>query len=106
MHSNSHLWISLAAMMRLAAATPNVTCARDTYWPWKAPSDDVVTGVPSRFEGRVTGGPFGAGTWRDAGPGGAGRMHETCLACRLRNRDGSGYMSRVVADWERVIPRW
>jgi len=33
MHSNSHLGISLAAMVHIAAATPNLTYACDTHWP-------------------------------------------------------------------------
>jgi len=35
MHSNSHLGISLAAMVHLGAATPNLGYACDTHWPWK-----------------------------------------------------------------------
>ncbi|HYZ67405.1 MAG TPA: enolase C-terminal domain-like protein, partial [Mycobacterium sp.] len=35
MHSNSHLGISLAAMVHLAGTTPNLTHACDTHWPWK-----------------------------------------------------------------------
>ncbi len=40
MHSNSHLGISLAAMVHLAGATPNLTYACDTHWPWK--TEEVV----------------------------------------------------------------
>ena len=40
MHSNSHLGVSLAAMVHLAAATPNLTYACDTHYPWK--TQDVV----------------------------------------------------------------
>ena len=47
MHSNSHLGISLAAMVHLAAATPNLTYACDTHWPWK--TEDVVAGEPFGF---------------------------------------------------------
>ena len=42
MHSNSHLGISLAAMVHLAAATPRLDYACDTHWPWKDPADDVI----------------------------------------------------------------
>ena len=49
MHSNSHLGISLAAMVHLAAATPNLTYACDTHWPWK--TEDVVPGEPFTFSG-------------------------------------------------------
>ena len=40
MHSNSHLGISLAAMTHLAAATPTLTYACDTHYPWK--TQDVI----------------------------------------------------------------
>src|SRR5690606_34389446 len=40
MHSNSHVGISLAAMAHLAAATPNLTYACDTHYPWQ--SEEVV----------------------------------------------------------------
>ena len=49
MHSNSHLGISLAAMVHLAAATPNLSYACDTHWPWK--TEDVVEGEPLTFTG-------------------------------------------------------
>ena len=42
MHSNCHLGISLAAMVHLAAATPNGDYGCDTHTPWKEPEDDVV----------------------------------------------------------------
>ncbi len=45
MHSYSHLGISLAAMVHLAAATPNLTYACDTHWP------DCTS---STFTGHVT----------------------------------------------------
>ena len=40
MHSNSHLGVSLAAMTHLAAATPTLTYACDTHYPWK--TQDVI----------------------------------------------------------------
>jgi glucarate dehydratase len=106
MHSNSHLGISLAAMVHLAAATPNLTYACDTHWPWKAPSDDVVAGTPFRFAGGSLAVPSGPGLGVTLDTDALGRMHETYLACGLRNRDDSGYMQRCVPDWERMIPRW
>src|SRR6476646_5247946 len=44
MHSNSHLGISLAAMVHLASATPNLTYACDTHYPWK--TRDLLVGDP------------------------------------------------------------
>jgi glucarate dehydratase len=104
MHSNSHLGISLAAMVHLAAATPNLTYACDTHWPWK--TEDVVSGEPFGFSGgaiRVPDGPgLGVSIDRDA----LARLHEQYLSCGLRNRDDTGYMRRVVPGYERRQPRW
>ena len=48
MHSNSHLGISLMAMAHVAAATPHLTYACDTHYPWQSEKDEVVAG------GRIT----------------------------------------------------
>jgi glucarate dehydratase len=104
MHSNSHLGISLAAMVHLAAATPNLSYACDTHWPWK--TEDVVAGEPFGFSGgaiRVPDAPgLGVSIDRDA----LARLHEQYLSCGLRNRDDTGYMRRVVPGYERRQPRW
>jgi glucarate dehydratase len=104
MHSNSHLGISLAAMVQLAAAVPNLTYACDTHWPWK--TEDIVAGSPFTFRGgalAVSDRPgLGVELDRDA----LGRLHEQYLACGLRNRDDTGYMQRVVPGYERLQPRW
>ena len=52
MHSNSHLGVSLAAMVHLAAATPNLTYACDTHYPWKT-QDVIADGVLSFVDGSV-----------------------------------------------------
>ena len=104
MHSNSHLGISLAAMVQLAAAVPNLTYACDTHWPWK--TEDVVAGQPLIFSGgalRVPTAPVSA--WNSTGTRLA-RLHEQYLACGLRNRDDTGYMQRVVPGYQRTQPRW
>ncbi|HEX6972491.1 MAG TPA: enolase C-terminal domain-like protein, partial [Limnochordia bacterium] len=41
MHSNTHLGISLAAMLHVGTAMPHVTHALDTHYPWLAA--DVIT---------------------------------------------------------------
>ncbi len=104
MHSNSHLGISLAAMVHLAAATPNLTYACDTHWPWKA--EDVVAGEPLTFSGgsvKVPGGP-GLGVELDRGE--LNRLHEQYLSCGIRNRDDTSYMQRFAPGYERRQPRW
>jgi glucarate dehydratase len=106
MHSNSHLGISLAAMTHLAAATPNLTYACDTHWPWKAEEEDVIApGVLAFRDGSVavpTGPGLGVELDRDA----LARLHEQYLACGLRDRDDTGYMRRVDPAYEKRTPRW
>src|SRR4051794_29500054 len=54
MHSNSHLGISLMAMAHVAAATPHLSYACDTHYPWSQAKDEVVEGGRIKFhEGSV-----------------------------------------------------
>jgi glucarate dehydratase len=104
MHSNSHLGISLAAMVHLAAATPNLTYACDTHWPWK--TEDVVAGQPFRFSGGALRVPDAPGLGIELDRDALARLHEQYLRCGLRNRDDTGYMRRVAPGYERKQPRW
>ena len=104
MHSNSHLGISLAAMTHLAAATPNLTYACDTHWPWK--SEDVVEpGVLSFVDGAVavpTTPGLGVELDRDA----LARLNEQYERCGLRSRDDTSYMRSIDPTYEKKVPRW
>ncbi|MDH6622426.1 glucarate dehydratase [Streptomyces sp. LBL] len=106
MHSNSHLGISLAAMTHLAAATPELTYACDTHWPWKRPDEDVISPGVLRFtEGRVevpTAPGLGVELDRDA----LARLHRQYLDCGVRDRDDTGYMRRFDPAFESRTPRW
>jgi glucarate dehydratase len=104
MHSNSHLGISLAAMVHLAAATPNLTYACDTHWPWK--TEDVVAGEPFRLAGGAIRVPDAPGLGVELDRDALARLHEQYLRCGLRNRDDTGYMRRVVPGYQRKQPRW
>jgi glucarate dehydratase len=104
MHSNSHLGISLAAMVQLAAAVPNLTYACDTHWPWK--TEDVVAGQPFSFSGGALAVPDRPGLGVELDRDALGRLHEQYLACGLRNRDDTGYMQRVAPGYQRLQPRW
>jgi glucarate dehydratase len=104
MHSNSHLGISLAAMTHLAAATPNLTYACDTHWPWK--TEDVVRpGVLEFVDGAVAV-PSGPGLGVEVDEDAVGALHEQYLRCGLRRRDDTGYMRRFQPDFERKVAYW
>lgn len=93
MHSNSHLGISLAAMVHLAAATPNLTYACDTHWPWK--TQDVVHEGRFAFTDGAVAVPTTPGLGVVIDDDALGALHELYLACGLRNRDDTGYRRQV-----------
>jgi len=84
MHSNSHLGISLAAMVHLAGATPNLSYACDTHWPWKT-EEIVKPGALSFVDGSVA---------VPTTPG---------LGVEI---DDTGYMKSIDPAYEAVSPRW
>jgi len=97
-HSDPHLGISLAAMVQLAAATPNLSYACDTHWPWR--TEDVLAGEPLTFAGGAIRVPDGPGLGVELDRDKLGALHDQYLRCGLRNRDETGYMRRVDP------PRW
>jgi glucarate dehydratase len=104
MHSNSHLGISLAAMVHLAAATPNLSYACDTHWPWK--TEDLVKGEPLTFSGGAVRVPEDPGLGIELDRDALGVLHEQYLRCGIRTRDDSGYMQRCDPAYRRRQPRW
>jgi glucarate dehydratase len=104
MHSNSHLGVSLAAMTHLAAATPNLSYACDTHWPWK--TEEVVAPGVLEFSGGSVRVPTAPGLGVELDRDALARLHEQYLRCGLRNRDDTGYMRRVDPTYEKKVPRW
>jgi glucarate dehydratase len=107
MHSNSHLGVSMMAMAHVAAATPHLTYACDTHYPWSQEKDEVVLG------GRV---PIVDGCIRIPQRGGLGveldydqlaHGRERYVRCPYRKRDDEAEMRKHVdSDWRRILPRW
>jgi glucarate dehydratase len=104
MHSNSHLGISLAAMTHLAAATPNLTYACDTHWPWK--TEDVVRPGALTFIDGAVAVPDGPGLGVELDEDALGTLHEQYLASGLHSRDDTAYMRRFRPDFERRLGSW
>lgn len=106
MHSNSHLGISLMAMSHLAAATPNLTYACDTHYPWVEEADEVIAGgkVP------ITGGCVtvrdtpGLGVTLD--PERLARAHATYQRIAIRTRDDLGQMRKYDPAFSSAKPRY
>jgi glucarate dehydratase len=104
MHSNSHLGVSLAAMTHLAAATPNLTYACDTHYPWKT-QDLIVPGVLD-FEDGSLAVPTGAGLGVELDRDMLGVLHEQYLTCGVRRREDTVYMRTVQPDFQPNTSRW
>jgi glucarate dehydratase len=98
MHSNSHLGVSLAAMIHLAAATPNLTYACDTHWPWK--TQDVVPADAFRFSEGSVAVPDGPGLGVALDLDALAELHELYLASGLRERDDTGYRQSVEPGYQ------
>ena len=104
MHSNSHLGISLAAMVQVAAATPHLTYACDTHWPWKV-EDVIEPGVLEFREGAVAVPPTpGLGVKLDEDA--LAKLHENYVRCGLTKRDDVTYMRKYVPGFEPNTARW
>lgn len=104
MHSNSHLGISLAAMVHLAVATPNLTYACDTHWPWKT-EDVIQPGVLAIRDGSVAV-PTTPGLGIEIDEDALAALHQQYLSCGIRDRDDTGYMRSIDPTFEAISPRW
>ena len=107
MHSNSHLGLSLMAMVHLAAATPNLTYASDTHYPWQDAADEILVGGRIRFAGGAVSVPTGPGLGVELDRDALARGRARYDRCGYRNRDDEAEMRRHVdPGWRRVVPRW
>ena len=107
MHSNSHLGVSLMAMAHVAAATPHLTYACDTHYPWQSEKDEVLAG------GRV---PIVDGCVKIPDKPGLGveldydqlaKGRERYHKCSYRKRDDEAQMRKYIdPNWQRILPRW
>ena len=107
MHSNSHLGISLMAMAHVAAATPHLTYACDTHYPWQQEKDEVVEGgrIPIK-DGCVTiPDKPGLGVTLDMDQ--LERGKERYRKVPYKKRDDEAEMRKHVdPNWKRILPRW
>lgn len=106
MHSNSHLGISLAAMLHLGGSTPNIDYACDTHWPWKNTEDDVVMGSPFEFVDGSVKVPTSPGLGVSLDRERLARLHQQYLDCGLRERNDTEYMRRFNPDFDASLARW
>ncbi len=104
MHSNTHLGISLAAMVHLGAATPYLSYACDTHYPWT--STDVVRPGVLRFVDGAVPVPAGPGLGVELDQDQLARLHEQYLTCGIRRRDDGGYLRTFRPDFQPPRGTW
>jgi glucarate dehydratase len=107
MHSNSHLGISLMAMAHVAAATPHLTYACDTHYPWQSEKDEIVEGgkIPIKNGCVTVSDAQGLGVSLDYDQ--LERVKEKYQRVPYKKRDDAAEMRKHVdPGWKRVLPRW
>jgi glucarate dehydratase len=107
MHSNSHLGVSLMAMAHAAAATPHLSHACDTHYPWQSEEDEVVAGGRVRIVNgcvRIGDRP-GLGVELDLDQ--LAKARQRYADCKYRKRDDEAEMRKHIdPNWRRALPRW
>ncbi|CDN51995.1 glucarate dehydratase family protein [Neorhizobium galegae] len=104
MHSNSHLGITLAAMTHVAAATPNLTYACDTHYPWTGV--DIIEGAPFRFEDGSLTVPDKPGLGVSIDQEKLGKFAALYEVAGVSERNDTAYMQQFDPTYERRVPRW
>jgi len=107
MHSNSHLGVSLMGMAHVAAATPHLTYACDTHYPWQSEQDEVVKGGRVPIVNGCVRMPDKPGLGVELDYGQLARGRERYEKCSFRKRDDEAQMRKHIdPHWKRILPRW
>ncbi len=104
MHSNSHLGVSLAAMIHAAAITPNLIVACDTHYPWL--QEDIIAGEMFRFQDGTLPVPTAPGLGVHLDREKLARFHERYRRSQERMRDDTAAMRRRDPGYLPMRPRW
>ena len=107
MHSNSHLGVSLMAMAHVAAATPHLTYACDTHYPWQSEIDEVVAGGRVKIVDGCVRIPDKPGLGVELDYDQVARGRQRYEKCPYRKRDDEAQMRKHIDPrWKRMLPRW
>lgn len=101
-HSNSHTGITMAAMVHLAAALPQLTLASDTHYPWLLDDADIIGDKLPIKNGRISV-PRGAGLGVELDRDRLAAAHEVYQRCGMRDRDDGGTMKLFEPGWKREL---
>lgn len=103
-HSNSHLGISMAAMIHAGATVPSLIYASDTHYPWQQ-GWDVVNETFTFTDGCLAV-PSGPGLGVTLNQERLGRLAEIAAARPSERRDDLSTMRRWFPEWAAKAQRW
>ncbi len=104
MHSNSHVGISMAAMVHLGAAIPELPYALDTHYPWQ--SEEVIEEGRFIFEEGSVAVPSKPGLGVTLDRQALDKLHQNYLNCGLTERDDELEMQKLNPEWTFQPVRW
>ena len=104
MHSNSHLEVSLAAMVHLGACIPQLDYALDTHTPWQ--SDALTQEGPFSFEDGSIKVPDRPGLGVTLDREALASLNRNYLECGLKSRDDEAEMQKIEPGWTFQATRW
>lgn len=107
MHSNSHLGVSLMAMVHLAAATPWLTYDCDTHYPWQDEADEILVGGKIPIVDGAIAVPDRPGLGFEVDRDALARAHERYQRVPYRDRrDDHEMRLKYDPTWVKTLPRW
>jgi glucarate dehydratase len=107
MHSNNHLGVSMMTMAHAACASPHLTHACDTHYPWQTEVDEVVEGGRVKIVGGKVPIPERGGIGVTLNYDQVARGVERYNKLPYKKRDDEAEMRKHVdPNWKRVLPRW
>jgi glucarate dehydratase len=104
MHSNSHLGISLAAMVHLGAAIPRLDYALDTHYPWQ--SEEIINEGPLKFQDGAVAVPKGPGLGVTLNRVSLEKLNRNYRECGLTERNDEKEMQKIEPGWTFKATRW
>lgn len=104
MHSNSHLGVSLAAMVHLGACIPQLDYDLDTHYPWQA--DEIIEGGPLQFVNGTIPVPDAPGLGVTLDREAVEKLHQNYLECGLAFRNDEAEMQKIEPGWKFQATRW
>lgn len=98
-HSNNHAGITMAGMIHLAAALPQLTMASDTHYPWLPVGADIIEGPNLPIRKGMMAVPEGPGLGVSLDRDKLARAHEVYTKSGMRGRDDATLMRKLEPGW-------